>query len=83
MESFYTSLSQGERKDVALRKAKLDFIANNPTEALPFYWAAFIPVGDMSELPSGGFDFRIGTLLAIGLVLFLAIFLWSRTKRKS
>jgi len=83
MESFYTSLSQGERKDVALRKAKLDFIENNPSDALPFYWAAFIPVGDMSELPSGGFDFRIGTLLAIGLVLFLAIFLWSRTKRKS
>lgn len=52
MDSFYKYLSEGQRKDEALRNAKLDFLANTDSEYHhPYYWAAFIPVGDMSPLP--------------------------------
>ncbi len=54
MEHFYINLKEGENKDAALRKAKLDFIkkrkGTNATH--PLYWAAFVPVGDMGPLKS-------------------------------
>lgn len=52
MSSFYKYLSEGQRKDEALRNAKLDYLAATDEEYHhPYYWAAFIPVGDMSPLP--------------------------------
>lgn len=49
MENFYKELKAGKKKDKALRQAKLDFLYNSPTYE-PYYWAAFIPVGDMQPL---------------------------------
>jgi hypothetical protein len=38
-------------KDAALRQAKLTYMNNHPDKlAHPFYWAAYIPVGNMSIL---------------------------------
>ena len=50
MESFYSNIKLGQAKDNSLRNAKLKFIEDNPDDAFPFYWAAFIPVGDMSPI---------------------------------
>lgn len=51
MSSFYTYIKAGQTKDAALRQAKLDFISNHPhLEVHPFYWSAFIPIGDMQAL---------------------------------
>ncbi|MGB3078003.1 MAG: CHAT domain-containing protein [Saprospiraceae bacterium] len=51
MTSFYKYLKMGLRKDEALRKAKLDFMNNTKSNfAHPYFWAAFIPAGDMSAL---------------------------------
>lgn len=50
MESFYTFLKEGYSKDKALREAKLAFIDKYSHNAHPFYWAAFIPIGDMSPI---------------------------------
>ncbi len=53
MSSFYKFLSEGQRKDEALRNSKLEYFQNTDTEYHhPYYWAAFIPVGDMSPLPT-------------------------------
>ncbi len=50
MEGFYTYLKDGLTKDAALRQAKLDFIDKYKHDAHPFFWAPFIPIGDMASL---------------------------------
>lgn len=52
-QQFYQNLKLGMAKDQALRAAKLAYIDQHPhDEAHPFFWAAFIPIGDMSPLSS-------------------------------
>lgn len=48
--AFYKYLSEGNRKDEALRLAKLDYIESRPTENDPHLWAGLIAIGDMSPL---------------------------------
>jgi len=45
MASFYSGLAAGETKAAALRRAKLEFSST----AHPFYWAAFVLIGDGSS----------------------------------
>jgi CHAT domain-containing protein len=48
MERFYQRLAQGENASSALRNAKLDLLAKYGDQLSPFYWAAFITVGEAS-----------------------------------
>jgi CHAT domain-containing protein len=48
MDRFYQRLGQGEDTSSALRNAKLDLLAKYGDKVSPFYWAAFIAVGDAS-----------------------------------
>lgn len=51
VKSFYANLNQQMPKDAALRQAKLDYLNDSPNKlAHPFYWAAYIPVGNMNAL---------------------------------
>ena len=43
MTSFYTKWAGGKSKAEALREAKLALMKDNPN---PFFWAAFVMVGD-------------------------------------
>lgn len=46
-EKFHQYLSQGIPKDVALQKAKIDFLESSDKETqLPYYWANIILVGN-------------------------------------
>lgn len=67
MQGFYTHLKTGLTKDAALRQAKLDYLADHTNdEAHPFYWAGFIPIGNMNAIaPSRGFWWV--WVLAIGI----------------
>lgn len=48
---FYKHLRQGESKDQALRSARRDYFASaEGRDHHPFFWAAFIPVGDMRPI---------------------------------
>jgi CHAT domain-containing protein len=51
---FYKKLSEGSRKDEALHNVKLNYIEKTPKEngvyASPFYWAAFIGIGNMERI---------------------------------
>lgn len=49
MTDFYSHLKKGQRKDEALRMAKLNFL-DQKTLAHPHYWATFIPIGDMESI---------------------------------
>jgi CHAT domain-containing protein len=48
MEQFYRHLAEGEDTSSALRNAKLDLLAKYGDQVSPFYWAAFIAVGETS-----------------------------------
>nr|MBX2876370.1 CHAT domain-containing protein [Saprospiraceae bacterium] len=49
MEYFYAHLKDGLSKKEALRQAKLQFLSSqkDPLNTHPFYWATFIPIGDL------------------------------------
>ena len=46
MERFYLRLGRGEDTGSALREAKLDLLAKYGEQVSPFYWAAFVAVGE-------------------------------------
>ena len=46
MERFYTHIGEGQDKAAALRQAKLDLLAKYGRQVPPYYWAAFVLVGD-------------------------------------
>ena len=69
-ELFYRYLSQGEEKDIALQKAKIEFLKTQSGEKqLPTFWAAAVLVGD-AEAISSGFSWW-WVLGVIGLGVFL------------
>ena len=48
MERFYQRLASGENTSTALRRAKLDLLTKYGAQVSPFYWAAFVAIGDAS-----------------------------------
>lgn len=78
MESFYKYLKEGYSKDGALRQAKLDYLESSPRPA-PYYWASFIPIGDMQPLElQGGTPWWVWGLIIVGL---FAVFLYWRSRK--
>lgn len=69
MDNFYRGLSLGNRKDEALRAAKLRFLEEaDYVQSHPFYWAAFVASGDMRPIVSKpGFRWYYA-LLILGLI---------------
>jgi CHAT domain-containing protein len=46
MERFYTHIAEGQDKAGALRHAKLDLLTKYGRQISPYYWGAFVLVGD-------------------------------------
>lgn len=81
MLNFYTYLKQGESKDIALQKAKLDYLQNcTPQYAIPNYWGATVVIGNVAPT-----DFRawyekpwfIGGVAAL-LLLLAGVYFWRK-----
>ena len=72
-ELFYKYLAQGVETDVALQKAKLEFIAsgNSRDQQLPYYWAGTILVGKADTIRSGH-QFPLQAEILLGGILLLA-----------
>ena len=72
MTLFYSNLKQGMTKDKALHEAKLSYIENENLAA-PYFWAAFIPAGNMEPIQFSGSNqkyYIIGGCLAFILLGF-------------
>lgn len=74
-ELFYNYLKQGLSKDVALQKAKIDYLnTSNMLKSHPFFWASYMVVGDTSpvgfQAKSNLGKYTLGAILLL-LVLFL------------
>ena len=82
MESFYKYLAEGFSKDVALGKAKREFLEKNDDYfAHPFFWAAYVPLGEMEPI---SFRSSFPWLWIIGiLVLIGGIYMGIRIKRRN
>lgn len=79
MHHFYTQLAEGTPKDIALQRAKLQYLEQaHPRSAHPFYWAAFVSVGDARPLPliTRGTSFYWWILAGGGLLLGGALLFW-------
>jgi len=78
---FYKYLSDGETTDVALQKAKLEFIKMNP-ESLPFHWAAPILTGkaEVVELKK---SISWKWIVPGIFILLLLLFFWNKRLRSS
>lgn len=51
MSSFYKYLSDGDYKDIALQKAKLDYISSSdPLTSHPYFWAGYVCVGNTKPI---------------------------------
>lgn len=82
METFYGNLKSGATIDKALRDTKIAFLnrkkGTNATH--PLYWAAFVPVGDMSSL-GNGWEIWIRWIF-LPAAAFLLFFIWKKWNRK-
>jgi CHAT domain-containing protein len=82
-ELFYKYLSDGMPTDIALQKAKLDFVRNASSKGqLPYYWAAAILAGKTDSIHfRKGFGWK--TLGFLSATVFLSFFLiWFLRVRK-
>ena len=79
MKYFYENLKSGMQKDEALKTAKLHYLDSQKGPfAHPFFWSAYVPIGDMSPLVFKG---RWSYLL-IGLCLTIFFGITVYFKRK-
>lgn len=75
MVKFYSHLQEGLSKPQALRRAQLDFMNAKESELLyhPYYWAAFIQIGDPAAIP---FPNRWSFWPWLGLIVLVGGILW-------
>lgn len=80
MKFFYQALKEGKTKDVALREAKRQYLAQARGAARhPFYWGGFVLIGD--NQPINQHDTFPWFWLAIGLALSVIMLVFYRKKR--
>jgi hypothetical protein len=76
MQNLYRNLADGMPKDLALRKAKLDYInTTSSTLSHPAFWSPFILIGNEEAISisrKGTFPFwTIGLFVGLGLLVLL------------
>ncbi len=81
MSYFYKHLYAGEDSDVALQKAKLDFLEHShPQYHDPYYWAGFIHMGDTAPIfpKSNNRKFIYATFVLMALIIGTKTYMSSR-----
>ncbi|WP_420571162.1 CHAT domain-containing protein [Kordia sp.] len=80
MTLFYTNLKQGMTKDKALHKAKLAYIENEDLAA-PYFWAAFIPAGNMEAIHFNSNNNMYYLIAGIFSVFLLGLGIYKKRKK--
>ncbi|MEO0897580.1 MAG: CHAT domain-containing tetratricopeptide repeat protein [Bacteroidota bacterium] len=83
MGKFYEELAFGKPKDLALQSAKQYYIENSPPEkASPFYWAAWVLIGDVEPIRQP-FNWWFYLGLGLGIMVIIGMFWLLRRKAKT
>ena len=78
---FFKHLNSGERKDHALRMAKLEYLQNSPVAFQhPYYWAGLIPIGDMNQIIANGNNVNPLKYAIIALISLLFVVLFKKNR---
>ena len=76
MINYYKNLDCGMNKGEALRQAKLNYLKDQPkSKQHPYYWAAFVHLGDLSPIQASETGGLFFWFLVMGAVLALVFFL--------
>ena len=79
MINYYENLDDGINKSRALQKAKLSYLEEQPkAKQHPYYWAAFIPLGDVSPIEESTFGGMTFWLLGGGVLVLMGLFMAKR-----
>ena len=79
MINYYENLDDGINKSRALQKAKLSYLEEQPkAKQHPYYWAAFIPLGDVSPVEESTFGGMTFWLLGGGVLVLMGLFMAKR-----
>lgn len=71
MEDFYSYLSKGKRKDIALRMAKLNHLNHSdPLTAHPHFWLGYVNIGNPEPLYTSKDVYFVIFLFAVILMVF-------------
>lgn len=90
MKNFYVNLACGSSKELALQKAKLDYLENEANQATfhPAFWAAFVQTGDVKPLElvsiTGKTFQQMHIMLGVAatLLVIIIVFLGLRYKKR-
>ncbi len=78
MNLFYQFLKEGDPKDIALQKAKLQFLSDAKEIHIdPFYWGAFAVLGDPEPLYSK--DHSLYIIISIGVTVLIVSSIWFKS----
>lgn len=79
MVNYYKNLDNGINKSEALRLAKLDYLSQQTkSKQHPYYWAAFVHIGDFSPIQTAKSKNLIFWGILVGGILVMAIFFLKR-----
>ncbi|MBK8502436.1 MAG: CHAT domain-containing protein [Saprospiraceae bacterium] len=74
MTGFYQNLSRSNTKDIALQQAKITYLNQvDHVDAHPFFWSAFVAVGDMSPIPKKSTRRMLYLILIISLLATIGL----------
>jgi len=83
MERFYSYLSNGMDKDLALQKAKTDFLAQaNQLKAHPYFWASYVIIGNTEPIELKTFSEKLTTILLSGFLVVMLVFVFVAYRRR-
>lgn len=79
---FYTELKKGMPKDEALYQAQKQYLDSaSGADAAPYFWASFIPVGNMDPMKAPSTSSKRFYVLGFTLILGLVV-IWGYRRRK-
>jgi CHAT domain-containing protein len=81
MDRYYYYLSEGYATDIALQRSKIDFLTfGDPVKGHPYYWTAYVNVGNPFEFPVRRSYWYLWLILLVAAGGFLYFRIQTRSK---